>query len=446
MGKHKSDVQIVFVPTSFSFQSFLLTNLKYFFLYLLLSIYVVSTCSCSSTVRKIEETKLNLSPKAYKIVSSEKDQIRVLLSDNQNPVTFKTNGTYKMISDNEEVGKLKKGDELTFKINGGGVNTKFNNREFDGITFLFQPIDSESVILFSGKKYRGDFLIVYSDNNKILVLNRLSIEDYLLGVLHPEMAVKSTQPERLEALKAFAVCARTFAKMKVEKGNTYYDITDDVRDQVFDGCGNYTELDQIAVSTTSGEILKFKEKLAEIFYHSACGGMLEDPANVFSGKVDEYLSSKKDGEERPNCEISPTFSWKESYTQAELIKLLKEKNLLTKKQKVVKDLAISEVFGSGRAKEVRISFDAGDDVILKATEIRNFFIRKDTKGILRSSLFTISTEVVKGDLKKITLNGKGSGHGVGLCQWGAMNLSSLGKNYNEILDFYFHGCTIGRIE
>lgn len=446
MGKHKSDVQIVFVSTSFSFQSFLLTNLKYFFLYLLLFIFVVSTLSCSSAVRKIEETKLNVSPKVYKIVSCEKNQIRVLLSDHQNPVAFKTNGVYKLISDNEEVGKLKKGDELTFKINGGGVNTKFNHREIDGITFLFQPMDSESVILFSGKKYKGDFLVVYSDNNKIFVLNRLSMEDYLLGVLHPEMAVKSNQPERLEALKAFAVCARTFAEMKVGKGNTYFDITDDVRDQVFDGCGNYTELDQKAVNTTSGEILKFKERLAEIFYHSACGGMLEDPANVFSGKVDEYLSSKKDGDEKANCEISPTFSWKESYTQAELIKLLKEKNLLTKKQKVVKDVAISDVFDSGRAKEIRISFDNGEDVVLKATEIRNFFIRKDTKSILRSSLFTVSKEVVKGDLKKITLNGKGSGHGVGLCQWGAMNLSSSGKNYNEILDFYFHGCTIGKIE
>lgn len=446
MGKHKSDVQIVFVSTPFSFLNFLVSNLKYFFLGVLLSIFVISSFGCSSAVRKIEVTKTRVSPKAYKIVSSGKNQIRVLLSDRQNPVSVKTNGTYKLISDNEEVGKLKKGDELTFKINGGGVNTKFNNREIDGITFLLQAIDSESVILFSGKKYKGDFLVVYSDNNKIFVLNRLSMEDYLLGVLHPEMAVKSNQPERLEALKAFAVCARTFAEMKVEKGNTYFDITDDVRDQVFDGCGNYTELDQTAVNTTSGEILKFKEKLAEVFYHSACGGMLEDPANVFSGKVDEYLSSKKDGDEKANCEISPTFSWKEAYTQAELLKLLKEKNLSTRKQKTVKDVVISELFDSGRAKEIRISFDNGDDVVLKATEIRNFFIRKDTKGILRSSLFTITKEVVKGGLKKITLNGKGSGHGVGLCQWGAMNLSSQGKSYNEILDFYFHGCTIGKIE
>ena len=446
MGKHKSDVQIVFVSTSFPFLNFLFTNLKYFFLGVLLSVFVINSFSCSPAVRKIEETKTRISPKAYKIVGSEKNQIRVLLSDNQNPVSFKTNGTYKLISDNEEIGKLKKGDELTFKINSGGVNTKFNNREVDGITFLFQPIDSESVILFSGKKYKGDFLVVYSDNNKIFVLNRLPMEDYLLGVLHPEMAVKSTQTDRLEALKAFAVCARTFAEMKVDKGNTYYDITDDVRDQVFDGCGNYTDLDQKAIAATSGEILKFKERLAEVFYHSACGGMLEDPANVFSGKVDEYLSSKKDGDEKANCEISPTFSWKESYTQAELLKLLKEKNLLMKKQKVVKDVVISEVFDSGRAKEIQISFNAGDDVILKTTEVRNFFTRKETKGILRSSLFTITKEVVKGDLKKITLNGKGSGHGVGLCQWGAMNLSSQGRSYNEILDFYFQGCTVGKIE
>jgi len=434
------------VPTSLSFLNFSLSNIKYSFCCVLLSLFAFTQFSCSSTVRKIEETKTRVSPKAYKIVSSEKNQIRVLLSDQQNPVSIKTIGAYKLISDNEEIGKLKKGDELTFKINGGGINTKFNNREVDGITFLFQPIDSESVILFSKKKYKGDFLVVYSDNNKILVIDRLQMEEYLHGVLHPEMAVKSNQTERLEALKAFAVCARTFAEMKKERSNTYYDITDDVRDQVFDGYGTETELDRQAVITTSTEVLKYKEKLAEVFYHSACGGMLEDPANVFSGKVDDYLTSKKDGDENANCEISPTFNWKESYTQTELLKFLKAKNFLSKKQKVIKDVSISDVFASGRVKEVRISFDKAEDIILKSAEVRNFFIRKDTKGILRSSLFTISKEIAKGELKKITINGKGSGHGVGLCQWGAMNLSAKGKSYNEILDFYFHGCTIGKIE
>lgn len=434
------------MPTSLSFLNFTLSIIKYPFYCVLLSLFAFTQFSCSSTVRKIEESKIRVSPKVYKIVESEKNQIRILLSDQQNPVSIKINGAYKLISDNEEIGKLKKGDELTFKINGGGVNTKFNNREVDGITFLFQPLDSESVILFSKKKYKGDFLVVYSDNNKILVIDRLQMEDYLTGVLHPEMAVKSNQAERLEALKAFAVCARTFAEMKKKRGNTYYDITDDVRDQVFDGYGTETELDRQAVNATSTEVLKYKEKLAEVFYHSACGGMLEDPANVFSGKVDDYLTSKKDGDENPNCEISPTFAWKESYTQIELLKLLKEKNLLSNKQKVIKDVSISDVFSSGRVREVRISFDKAEDIILKSAEARNFFIRKDTKGILRSSLFTISKEIAKGELKKLTLNGKGSGHGVGMCQWGAMNLSEKGKRYNEILDFYFHGCSIGKIE
>lgn len=384
--------------------------------------------------------------RGYKIVAGVKDQIRVLLNEEQKSVSLKVQGTYNFISDNEATGKLKKGDDLKFQINSGGVNVKFNSRDLDGITFLLQPTDSQSTIIFSGKKYVGDFLVVYSDNNKLLVINRLPVNDYLLGVLPAEMAVKLNQPERLEALKAFAVCARTFAEMKKAKGNTYFDIVDDVRDQVFEGFGKFTELDNNAVTETSHEVLRYKEKLAEVFYHSACGGMLEDPANVFSGKVDDYLVSKKDGDENPNCEISPTFYWKETYTQSELLKLLKAKNLLSKKQRVIKDIEISEVFTSGRVKELRISFDNADDIILKALEVRNFFTRKDTKGILRSSLFTISKEIAKGELKKVTLNGKGNGHGVGLCQWGAMNLSSKGKNYHEILDFYFHGCTIGKTE
>lgn len=446
MGKHKSDVQIVLVSTPSSFLKFLLQNLKSLFICFFIFLIVVSNLSCSSTVRKAEVSRTAVIKKGYKIVASEKNQVRVLLAEQQKPVSITIKGSYRLISDNEEIGQLRQGDDLNFKLNGGGVSLKTNAYEVEGITFLFQPNDSSSVILFSGKKYCGDFLVVFNDNGKILVINRLSMDDYLLGVLHPEMAVKSNQPEKFESLKAFAVCARTFAETKRIKGNTYYDIKDDIRDQVFDGCGNYTELDKQAVVATSREVLKYKEKLAEVFYHSACGGMLEDPANVFSNKVGDYLTTKKDGDDKPNCEISPSFFWKESYSQPELMNLLKTKNLVNKKQKTIKDINISGVFSSGRAKELRIIFDNADDVVLHGPEIRSFFIRKDTKGILRSSLFTLEKIVSKNGLKKVTLIGRGSGHGVGLCQWGAMNLSANGKNYNEILDFYFRGCTIGKIE
>ena len=379
-------------------------------------------------------------------MAAEKNQIRVLLAEEQKPILVKLQGKYKLISDNEETGKLKNGDNLKFQISNGGASVKFNSREIDGITFLLQPVDSESIVLFSGKKYSGDFLVVYSDNNRLLVIDRLPVEDYLLGVLPPEMAVKSNQPKRLEALKAFAVCARTFAEIKKVKWNTYFDITDDVRDQVFGGTRISTELDRQAIIATSNEVLKYNKKLAQVFYHSACGGILEDPANIFSGKVDNYLVSKKDGDENPNCEISPTFNWEESYTHSDLIKLLTAKNLLTKKQRVIKDIEISDTFTSGRVKEIRIKFSNADDVLLQASEIRKVFTRTDKKGMLRSSLFVLSKEIKKGKFKKVTLNGKGSGHGVGLCQWGAMNLSEKEKNYHEILDFYFHGCAIGIIE
>jgi len=434
------------VFTFSSFQKFSFSHLKYPFQISIICFFIFGIYSCTATKRNSAETKSESLKRGYKIVANEKNQIRVLLSEEQKSVSLAVQGAYNFISDNQETGKLKKGDILNFQINSGGVNVKFNSREIDGITFLLQPVDSESAILFSGKKYSGDVLVVYSDNNKIFVINRLAVDDYLLGVLPAEMAVKFNQPKRFEALKAFAICARTFAEMKKAKGNTYFDITDDVRDQVFLGSGSFTELDKNAVTETSHEVLKFREKLAEVFYHSACGGMLENPANVFSGKVDDYLVTKKDGDENPNCEISPTFNWKESYTQSDLLKLLKAKNLLSKKQRVIKDIEISDVFTSGRVKELRISFNGAEDIVLKATEVRNVFTRKDTKGILRSSLFTISKELAKGELKKIILSGKGSGHGVGMCQWGAMNLSTKGKSYNEILDFYFLGCTIGKTE
>jgi len=406
----------------------------------------ITQFGCSPTVRTLEKKTAEPSKHVYRIVAGEKNQIRVLLAEEQKPISVKLQGRYKLISDNEEIGTLKNGDNLKFQISNGSASVKFNTREIAGITFILQPVDSESIVLFSGKKYSGDFFVVYSDNSRLLVINRLPVEDYLLGVLPPEMAVKSNQPKRLEALKAFAVCARTFAETKKAKWNTYFDITDDVRDQVFGGTGISTELDREAIIATSSEVIKYNKKLAQVFYHSACGGMLEDPVNVFSGKVDNYLVSKKDGDENPNCEISPTFNWEESYSHSDLIKLLTANNFLTKKQRVIKDIEISDTFTSGRVKDIRIKFSNADDVFVRSTEIRKVFARKDKKGILRSSLFTLSKEIRKGKFIKVTLNGKGSGHGVGLCQWGAMNLSDKGKNYHEILDFYFHGCEIGKIE
>ncbi|PIP76706.1 MAG: hypothetical protein COW85_12820 [Ignavibacteria bacterium CG22_combo_CG10-13_8_21_14_all_37_15] len=447
MGKHKSHVQIVFVlPFIFPFQNYSFLKLKYLFKIIIIYCSVFNYFSCAPALRDTSHKKNDRANRVYKIVSGEKNQIRVLLSEEQKPASLTVSGTYKFISDDEEIGKVKNGDVLKFQINNGGTNVKFGSRELGGIIFLLQPVDSESVILFSGKKYSGDFLLVYGDNNRLLVINRLSLEEYLLGVLPSEMGVKPNQSERGEALKAFAVCARTFAEMKKAKGNTYYDITDDVRDQVFGGSGNFTELDKKAIIETTQEVLEYKEKLAEVFYHSACGGMLEDPANVFSGKVDDYLIAKKDGDENPNCEISPTFKWEESYSQSELLKLLKAKKLITQKQRVIKNIEISAVFTSGRVKELRINFANTEDVILPSSEIRNFFMRRDKKGILRSSLFSLSKEIKNGELIKVTLSGRGSGHGVGFCQWGAMNLSSKGKSYHQILDFYFPGCTIGKIE
>jgi len=433
----------VFTSSSFKKFSFSIISL---FIYLLLFFSLLNLYTCSSTVRTIEKKTKELPKRGYKIITGETNQIRVLLSEETKLLSLKVRGAYKLISDNEENGKLKNGDDVVFQLNNGGAKVKINAREIDGITFLLQPMDSESVVLFSGKKYSGDFIVVCSDNLKLLAINRLSVEDYLLGVLQPEMAVKANQTERFEALKAFAVCARTFAEMKKIKSNTYYDITDDVRDQVFSGCGVNTELDKKAVQETTSEVLRYKEKLAEIFYHSACGGMLEDPVNVFSGKGDDYLVAKKDGNEFPNCQIAPNFNWKESYSHADIISLLRAKNLLAKSQQAIKNIEISDTFPSGRVKELRVRFEKGNDIIVKAADIRSVFTRKESKGILRSTLFTLSTEMAKDRVSKITLTGKGSGHGVGLCQWGAMNLSAKGKKYTEILEFYFQGCVIGKTE
>lgn len=447
MGKHQSDVQIVFVFSFFfPLNKNRLNSKTKLIPFLIIGVLSIYFNACSSTVRTTTEKGKEIVAKSFRIIASEKNQIRVLLADNKNPVELGLKGKYKFYSDNELVSEVPANEKLVFKKNGGGANTIVNKRELDAITFFLQPTDSSGFILFEGKKYSGDILVVFSDDSKLLVINRLAMDDYLPGVVHAEMAVKKDDTTKFQALKAFAICARTFAEMKKEKGNTYYDITDDIRDQVYDGEGNYTPMDKAAAVATSQSVLLYNNKLAEVFYHSACGGVLEDPANVFSGKVEGYLRMKKDGDDKPNCDISPTFNWSESFTAADILNALKSKQMLAKSQKTIKDIEIADTFESGRAKEIHIKFANAEDVVLQGPQIRTTLLRKDGKGILRSSLFTLSKEMTKTGLKKVTITGKGSGHGVGLCQWGSMNLSMQGKTYQEILDFYFTGCTIGKRE
>jgi stage II sporulation protein D len=153
------------------------------------------------------------------------------------------------------------------------------------------------------------------------------------------------------------------------------------------------------------------------------------------------LKSIQDGEQ-PFCSIAPKFYWTEEFPESLFISRLFDAKLIANKNYSIISLDIKSRFESGRVKELNISLiDSSQitkNITLLGNGIRGIIKTSDGKSILRSTFFDISLD----GNNKVIISGKGYGHGVGLCQWGAIGQSRQGIDYQTILKHYFPGTKI----
>jgi stage II sporulation protein D len=226
----------------------------------------------------------------------------------------------------------------------------------------------------------------------------------------------------MEALKAQAVISRTYAVYQRRgNGNSFYDIASSVLHQSYKGKKPDARI-SYAVETTSGELLTFEERPIEAFYHSTCGGKTENSGDVF-GKSYPYLKSVES-----SCSLSPYTSWERSIPIEEIERALHIPG--------IRDISIKSLTSTKRVRQLTVKTDSGITAIT-ATDLRK------TLGWSRlpSTNFTISRS---GD--EIVFKGSGYGHGVGLCQWCALKMAREGKNYREILSFFYPGTKLQSYE
>ncbi|MDP2304340.1 MAG: SpoIID/LytB domain-containing protein [Ignavibacteria bacterium] len=406
-----------------------------FILYLILLTVSTIFLSCSGS-KRYGETQF---PKSIKKTKTN-NLINVLLQENLSTFTYLVKQEISISNGYKQLAIVKSGNQISFKINDGAIIASIGRSYMESEVFVLSEL-SKSPVLFNDKKYRGE-IILLSNRDRLQIVNSVDLEDYLKGVLPVEMGVKGKQ-EYFESLKAFAIAARTFALMKMSKSNNFFDIYPDVRDQVYGGYNVETQLDNCAVEETKGEYLSYSNEYATILYHSTCGGVTEDVGNVFSATNIPYLISQKDGDD--NCKISPSFNWTETYSNQKIIEFLLNARLINDNSLSVSSININERFPSGRIKKILINLSDDTLVEIGYRQIRSLFRRNDNNGILRSTNFIISTELTEDRIVSFTLTGKGNGHGVGLCQWGSMALSSKGWNYRKILEFYFPATSIRKI-
>jgi len=287
-------------------------------------------------------------------------------------------------------------------------------------------ITGKDAVTVNGGAYPG-MIRIEKNADKFLVINYLGLEDYLQGVVKNEMSSKWP----MEALKAQTVLARTYALKKIEQPRSEkYDLVATVEDQVYSGAAAQDPSTAQAIEATRGEVLYYNGVLAEVFYHSCCGGRTEAAEFVWNGHGTTYLQPVK----CESCQECPYYFWR--FPETGVISPEELAAKLGYQGESVEEVAVSELSPSLRALKLKVRFKGG-----YTTEIAggDFRLRLGREGV-RSNFFKVQNA-----RDGFVFYGSGSGHGVGLCQWGARGLAEQGESYREILKYYFPGTEVKKI-
>ena len=303
----------------------------------------------------------------------------------------------------------------TISAVGQGLVLNGGSRVFDEL--LIVPA-GEGALTLDGIKYRGKIRIRRNLAGGMDATNVLPLEAYLYGVLPKEMSPRWF----LEALKAQAVAARTYALYQIDKSkNRDYDVLSTTASQMYGGATVETKQSNRAVDETKGTVLVYNGQLILAYFHANSGGVTEDAQRVWSAEI-PYLKSIRDDYSLR----APIGGWKRTVNLEDIRTALnKNKCDIGPIEKIVAD----DSSPSGRITKIRITH-AGKETVMSGNDFR----LKTDPTLIKSTFFTIAC-----DDRTAVFDGKGSGHGVGLSQWGAYVMAREGRTYRDILKFYYPG-------
>jgi len=314
--------------------------------------------------------------------------------------------------------------------------------------FVARAASRGAVLTVNGARYRGEVWVMPAANgDDVMVVNRLYLEDYLRGVVPMEIGHR-TAAER-EAVAAQAIAARSYAYTHIASDARPYDMRNTVVDQVYGGADAETPLGDTAVLETRGLVLTYHGVVVNAPYHSACGGRTAAASEIWRSPDEPYLVSVSDripGTDRFYCDIAPRFRWERTFTRAALRALLDRylKDYATVSSRgpgAPRSLAVESRTPSGRVRALEIVTDRGHYTV-RMDNIR-FVLRSSDGEILNSTAFTVENERdANGELSRVIVRGSGYGHGVGMCQWGAIGRARAGQDYRTILRAYYPGTTV----
>lgn len=285
----------------------------------------------------------------------------------------------------------------------------------------------KAVTWFKGYKYYGAFEYLRRTGEKLTVINVVDMEDYVKGILPYEM--NAAWPS--EALKAQAVCARTFAANSFGKYSDYgFDLTNDTYSQAYRGTALATSNSDAAVDATAGQYITYGGKTISAMYYSSNGGGSENSENVFRNYV-AYLRGKTDPFEAKSDSINGKSSWSFTFTKADLTAIVNNHGGSLSAVSAL-ELTYSD---SGNVVAMKFSDSAGRSYTFSTSA--SYAFATSYLGMY-SIHYTIADQ---GD--RIVFTGGGWGHSVGMSQFGAYAMAKYySYTYDQIISFYYTGVAL----
>ncbi|MCP4498984.1 MAG: SpoIID/LytB domain-containing protein [Deltaproteobacteria bacterium] len=287
-------------------------------------------------------------------------------------------------------------------------------------------VKSRGTVSLRGHDYHNHLEVSwrsYRGRPELLVVHPLPLETYVLGVVSSELP--RTWP--LEALKAQAIAARTYAIwQKYRRLELPYHMQSSVLDQVYHGAQREHKDARRAVAETYGQVMTFKRRPVQAYFHAACGDRTESAKEGWGTSL-PYLPGSKCG----FCKKANRYAWKAKFSR---------KQVNQKFRKVlgedIRDMKVLSRSKSGRIKSVRLTGKSRKKVV-KGSDVRRL--------LGYTAMWSTKVLSFKFSTAGLRIEGRGAGHGVGMCQWGAKGMAEKKMTVYAILELYYPGAKLSRL-
>lgn len=295
-----------------------------------------------------------------------------------------------------------------------------------GEVLMIRPNAKAGELSLDGRRYRGALELRHKGGG-LTAVNIVPVDDYLRSVVPEEMPVDWPA----EAIKAQSVAARSFAlASRGRHAGEGYDLCTTTHCQLYTGTAGEKSASNAAIKATRGEVLTYGGKPIEALFHTDSGGMTENSEDVWGSHV-PYLRAAKDTPAK-------TMPWTKTISRADL-----ERKLAAKGHDIgkVRSLALSPL-AIGRAAKDRTASGRVKTMTVKGTKGT-----ATLSGTTWRSLLGLKSTLFDAKLTKdaVTFTGYGSGHGLGISQWGAERMAAKGASYAEILHHYYTGTKLQQL-